>query len=366
MERRHVVPRFNIRKKGLIAGALLGCMGLSAHAQSSVTLYGVVDAGLLYTSKSFNPLTGQNTGHQFSALTGGLTPSLFGLRGSEDLGGGLKAIFDLESGFDMTNGSFTDSNGNLFGRKAYVGIASNYGTVKAGVQESPFVTSLIALDPRNVAYFGSGVPIYVGGVFVTGIFNSNAISYMSPTIAGFKANAMLALGGTAGNFQAGRQYSVSLDYRYGPLLVTAAMYDGNAGGTAATTPIPSTVAFIGRTIGATYTFGQAAVKLAYTLEKIAGSFDNRIYSGGGRYQITPAVAADAGVWYTSDGNNTNNHSILAATGVTYSLSKATLLYGQFGYVDNHGFMHVGLSTNGALFGATGSTFGTAIGIRHLF
>ncbi|WP_425126780.1 porin [Burkholderia cepacia] len=338
----------------------------AARAQSSVTLYGVVDAGILYTSKTVNPATGQNAGHQFSMVTGGMTPSLFGLKGTEDLGGGVKAIFTLESGIDIAKGSFTDSNGNMFGRQAWVGLASPYGTVKAGVQFSPFVLSLISTDARDVSYFGSGVPIYVGSVFVTGIFNSNAVSYTSPTIGGFQGAAMLALGGVAGDFQAGRQYSASLKYTYGPLLVSAAMYNGNAGGTAASTPVPSTVPFTGRTIGATYQYRDLTVKASFVGYKISGSFDNRVYSGGLSYQITPAVNADAGVWYTSDGNDTRNHSIMAATGVTYSLSKATLLYGQFGFVNNHGKMNTGLSTNDALFGASGSTFGSAVGIRHLF
>ncbi|AFQ49928.1 porin [Burkholderia cepacia] len=338
----------------------------SAHAQSSVTLYGVVDAGILYTSKTVNPATGQNAGHQFSMVTGGMTPSLFGLKGVEDLGGGLKAMFALESGIDISNGGFTDSNGNMFGRQAWVGLASPYGTVKAGVQFSPFVLSLISTDARDVSYFGSGVPVYVGSVFVTGIFNANAVSYTSPTIGGFQGAAMLALGGVAGDFQAGRQYSASLNYTYGPLLISAAMYNGNAGGTAASTPIPSTVPFTGRTIGASYRYRDLTVKASFVSFKVSGSFDNRVYSGGLSYQITPAVNADAGVWYTSDGNDTGNHSIMAATGVTYSLSKATLLYGQFGFVNNHGKMNTGLSTNDALFGASGSTFGSAVGIRHLF
>ena len=145
--------------------------------QSSVTLYGVVDAGILYTTKAIDPKTGLNAGHQVSMVTGGMTPSLFGLKGAEDLGGGVKALFTLESGIDVSNGGYADSNGNLFGRQAWVGIESNYGTVKAGVQFSPFVLSLIATDARSVSYFGSGVPIYVGGVLVTGIFNANAISY---------------------------------------------------------------------------------------------------------------------------------------------------------------------------------------------
>ena len=352
--------------RGILASTLLGSVGLTAHAQSNVTLYGIVDAGILYTSKSVNPATGQNAGHQLSLVTGGLTPSLFGLKGTEDLGGGMKAIFTLESGIDTTNGGLTDSNGNLFGRQAWVGIAGNFGTVKAGVQLSPFVLSLIATDPRSASYFGSGVPIYTGSVFVTGAFNSNSISYVSPTIAGLQGSALLALGGVAGNFQAGRQYSAGLNYTYGPLLISAAMYSGNAGGTASTTPIPSTVAFSGRTIGASYQFNQIVVKAVFVNYKIAGSFDSRVYGGGLSYQVTPDTNIDTGVWYTSDGNDTNNHSILAATGVIYSLSKATLLYGQFGYVDNHGKMNTGVSTNGALFGASGSTFGTTVGIRHLF
>lgn len=350
----------------LMAGMLLGTCGSSAYAQSSVTLYGVVDAGLLYTSKSLDPATGQNAGHQFSLISGGMTPSLFGLKGAEDLGGGLRAIFTLESGIDTTNGGFLDSNGNLFGRQAWVGIESNYGTVKAGLQYSPFVLSLISTDARGVSYFGSGVPVYVGNVLVTGIFNANAISYTSPVVAGLQGSAMLALGGVAGDFQAGRQYSASLNYTYGSLQVSAAMYSGNAGGNAAATPVPSTVPFSGRTIGASYQYDRLTVKVAYVNYKVAGSFDSRVYGGGLSYQFTPAVGADAGVWYTSDGNDTNNHSILAAAGLTYNLSRATTLYGQFGFVDNHGKMDTGLSTNGALYGAPGTTFGTAVGIRHLF
>ncbi|MBN3785974.1 porin [Burkholderia sp. Ac-20353] len=346
--------------------AVLGSTALQAHAQSNVTLYGIVDSGFLYTSKTLDTTSGQNAGHQFSLISGGMTPSLFGVKGTEDLGGGVKAIFTLESGIDLSQGNFTDSNGNFFGRHAWIGIQSDLGTIKAGLQFSPFVLSLISTDPRSVSFFGSQVPLYVGNVLVTGIFNANAISYASPTIAGFQGNAMLALGGVAGNFQAGRQYSASLNYTYGPILVSAAMYSGNAGGTAAATPVPSTVAFSGRTISARYTFNDLIVNVLFVNYKVAGSFDSRVYGGGLSYRFTPTIYADAGVWYTSDGNDTRNHSILAATGLTYSLSKATLLYGQFGFVNNHGKMNTGLSTNGALYGASGSTFGTVVGIRHLF
>ena len=346
--------------------AMFGGAMPQAHAQSNVTLYGVVDSGILYTSKTLNVTTHQNAGHQFSLISGGMTPSLFGLKGAEDLGGGAKAIFALESGINLSNGGFTDSNGNLFGRQAWVGIQSDFGTVKAGLQYSPFVLSLISTDARGGSFFGSGAPLHLDNVFVTGVFNANAISYTSSTIAGFQGSAMLALGGIAGDFQAGRQYSASLNYTHGPLLISAAVYSGNAGGTAATTPVPSTVPFWGRTIGASYQFSDLTVKAVFVNYKVAGSFDSRVYGGGVSYWFTPAINADAGVWYTSDGNDTSNHSIMAATGVTYSLSKATLLYAQFGFVNNHGKMNTGLSANGALFGAPGSTFGTAVGVRHLF
>ncbi|MDR5644430.1 porin [Burkholderia cenocepacia] len=338
----------------------------SAFAQSSVTLYGIVDSGVLYTSKTADASTGNNAGHQFALISGGMTPSLIGLKGAEDLGGGLKAIFALESGIDVSTGGFSDSNGFFFGRQAWVGLQGEYGTVKAGLQYSPFVLSIISTDARGVSYFGSIVPIYLDAVAVTGIFNANAVSYTSPTIGGFQGSAMLALGGGT-NFQDGRQYSASVNYTYGPAYVSVAMYSGNSGGgTAASTPAPSTVAFSGRTVGAGYRWDALTLKVVFVNLKVAGGFDNRVFGGGGSYQLTPSLSADAGVWYTTDGNNSGNHSVLAATSVIYQVSRATSFYGQLGFVENHGAMRTGLSANGALDGVPGGTVGVDVGIRHMF
>ncbi|WP_175689089.1 porin [Burkholderia anthina] len=347
-----------------VAGSLGGMSG-TAHAQSSVTLYGVVDAALLYTSKSLNTHTGANDGHKFAMIDGAASASRFGMRGVEDLGGGMKATFVLESGIDISNGGFGNSNGNMFGRQAWIGLSGDFGTVKAGLQYSPFVLSLISTDPRDIAYFGSGAVLYVDNVLVTGLFNQNAVSYTSPVIAGFQGSAMFGLGGKAGDFQSGRQYSASLKYQSGGFLATAALYSGNAGGTAGT-PIPSTVPFTGRTIGAAYSFGNLTVKGSYALYKVSGSFDNRVYGAGASYTITPAVEVDAGAWFTSDGNDTGNRSILAATGLKYFLSKATTIYGQVAMVHNHGQMNTGLSINGALHEVPGTSVGTTVGLRHTF
>src|ERR1700757_890485 len=143
---------------------------------------------------------------------------------------------------------------------------------------------------------------------------------------------------------------------YNGLLLTAAMYSGNPGGSAAAIPNPSTIAFSGRNIGATYYFERLTIRAAYTLYKVAGSFDNRVISGGLAYTATPTLSVDCGAYYTRDGNDSNNHSILGSVGVDYSLSKRTTLYSQVAYVNNHGRANTGLAINGALFGVPGSQF----------
>jgi predicted porin len=355
-----------IKINKLIGFGFLCAVANAAKAQSNVTLYGVLDNGLLYTSRSVDPSKGKNAGHQFSIVNGGMSPSVFGMKGSEDLGGGMQAIFALESGIDVNSGGFADSDGNLFGRQAWAGLAGNFGRVQMGVQFSPFLLSIITTDARSVSYFGSEVPIYVGRLFATGAYNPNAISYTTPEIAGLQGSVMLALGGTPGDFQAGRQYSASLTYTHGPVTVSAAMYDGNDGGTAASTPSPSTVPFTGRTIGANYHIGNWTLNAVFVNYKLANSFDNRVFGGGFSYFATPAVNINAGVYYITDGNDSNNRSILTASGVTYLMSKATSLYGQVGLVNNRGKLNTGLSTNGALYAPAGPTVGVTIGMRHTF
>ena len=346
----------------------VACMGLSsiAGAQSSVTLYGVVDGSLMYTSKSLDPATGKNAGSKFSMVSGNDSPSIFGMKGSENLGGGLSAIFALESGINISNGGVTDSDGNFFGRQAWVGLASDFGKVQLGLQFSPFLLSLVSTDPRSTSFFASEVPIYVGRLFATGAYNPNAVSYTSPTIGGFQAAAMLALGGAAGDFQAGRQYSASLAYTHGPFFISAAMYDGNSGGTAASTPSPSTVPFTGRTVGVGYHIGSLTLDAVFVNYKLQGSFDSRVFGGGFNYYVTPSANVDAGAWYINDGNDSNNHALMIASGFTYFLSKATSLYSQLGFVNNHGKLNIGLSTNGALYAPAGSTVSATLGIRHRF
>jgi Outer membrane protein (porin) len=124
--KRFVILGDHSMKKSLLALAALGAFAGVAHAQSSVTLYGIIDEG-------FNINTNSGGKHLYNLSSGVLQGSRFGLRGTEDLGGGLKAIFVLENGFDVNNGKL-GQGGLMFGRQAYVGLSSQFGTVTLGRQ----------------------------------------------------------------------------------------------------------------------------------------------------------------------------------------------------------------------------------------
>jgi predicted porin len=355
---------FRSTSKWVAGSVLLASAGL-AHAQSSVTLYGVLDAGLQYASKTATA-GGKNAGSTFAVVNGASSPSLFGMRGAEDLGGGLKATFALESGINMPNGGFASSNGNLWGRQAWVGLEGDFGKIRLGTQFSPFFLTLLDSDPRHFSPTGSGNVIYADNVIFTGAVNSNAVLYSSPKFGGLEGSVMFAPGGVPGNFQAGRQWSASLKYDNGSLMVNTSIYDGNAGG--ATTPVPTNVEFLGRTVGMAYRFGSLVAKASFVNYKVAGSFNNNVYGGGLDYFVTTALDLNGGVWVTSDRNDTSNHSLLAAVGATYLLSKATSLYMQLTTVDNHGAMRTGMSldTTSLLNGVAGTSYGANVGIRHTF
>jgi predicted porin len=338
----------------------------TAQAQSSVTLYGILDIGLAYASKTAGS-NGQNTGKSFSLMDGAVVPSLWGIKGTEDLGGGLKANFEIESGINVANGGLNNSNGNVFGRQTWVALDGGFGELKLGLQYSPFFLVIYGSDPRGLTCFGSSVVPYGDSVALTAAFSANAVSYTSPKIAGFQGSVLIALGGVGGDFQAGRVYSGSLTYTNGDLSVLAAYYNGNSGGTGQT-PVPTTVEFNGRTIGISYKYGPVTGRASVVNYQVAGGFNNYVYGGGLDYQVSPFVDLNGGVWFTSDRNDTKNHSVLAGFGAQYFISRRTSLYSQIEVVNNQGAMNTGLSVSdpALLFGAPGTTVGVDIGIQHMF
>src|SRR5579863_82028 len=113
-------------KKILILAAVSATFASAAHAQSSVTLYGVVDAGFTYVQNEVSPSNSPKHAASFGVTSGNASGSRWGMRGREDLGGGYAAIFTLENGFNVANGT-TGQGNRSFGRQAFVGVSSNYG-----------------------------------------------------------------------------------------------------------------------------------------------------------------------------------------------------------------------------------------------
>ena len=188
----------------------------SVHAQSSVTLYGSLDAGVGYVSN----LRGARA---FIAEQGTLQADRWGLTGVEDLGGGLKTVFKLESGFSTISGAMS-SAGTLFNRQAYVGLSeSGIGTVTLGRQTDfhfemlgPLSTAqtlgdFSAFHPGNIDGLGNTVPVEL----------SNTIKFRSRTIAGVTLGAMYGFTNQSSS-TTGRSISFGATYGYGPLNLAAA------------------------------------------------------------------------------------------------------------------------------------------------
>lgn len=153
---------------------------------------------------------------------GNLTGSSWGLKGSEDLGGGLKAIFQLENGFDPGNGQL--AGGRLFGNQAFVGLASErYGTLTLGRQYDPLVDLVQGITAGND--FGSAFAT-AGDVdnYDNSFRVNNAVKYASPALSGLRFEAMYAFGGVAGRVGAGQSYSAGLAYELGPFSLAGGYF----------------------------------------------------------------------------------------------------------------------------------------------
>jgi predicted porin len=203
-------------KKRYLAALPIGlCLSAGAYAQSSVVLYGIVDTGIQYVSNE--------KGGRFIGLNEGTwSGERFGLRGSEDLGGGTSAIFQLEAGYSSDTGAL--SKGLMFGRGAWVGLNNNnVGTLTLGRQYSPYYTFLVSNGPTP--WLTGQMGAHPGDLdnMDSDYRVNNAVVYKSPTIGGVTLGAMYALGGQAGNFSLGQSWSFAASYAAGPFGIAAAI-----------------------------------------------------------------------------------------------------------------------------------------------
>ncbi|NML30589.1 porin [Paraburkholderia antibiotica] len=200
---------------------IAGTVACAAHAQSSVTLYGVIDVGVTYANNVQTAVTSHGLvgGSQVALSDGaanGAAGSRWGIHGVEDLGGGLAAIFTLESAFTVNNGAL-GTGGAEFGRQAFVGLTGHYGTLTLGRQYdtyTDFVQPLTATGQWS-GYMGAQ-PDDVDSLSNTSRINS-AIKFRTPTYKGASAAVMYSLGGVAGSFTQNQVFSIGAGYSQGPL-----------------------------------------------------------------------------------------------------------------------------------------------------
>nr|WP_315248688.1 porin [uncultured Duganella sp.] len=202
-------------KKSLIAIAVLAATSSAAFAQSNVTIYGIVDAGI--TAER-----GGAAGNVSKVTSGAASASRIGFKGTEDLGGGLSAIFKLETGVKVDDGTLDNTTSTLFNREAYVGLSSKTaGTLTLGRQYTPYYETLRDVgDPFAMGYAGTAKNLFPVASYMTR--NSNAVVYKTPNLSGFTGSVSYSLGEQGGDSSAARQVGGSLAYGNGPLNVAVA------------------------------------------------------------------------------------------------------------------------------------------------
>lgn len=286
--------------------ACAACLAAAGHAwaQPTVTLYGVVDIGIAL--ESGGP-TGRVSKLDGSGIHSG---NRWGLRGNEDLGGGLSALFTLESGFNSDTG--TVAQGGLgFGRQIFVGLKGNFGMVTAGRQYTPHFQALDSLDPLD------GISGGVGNLLRRTVRTDNTIMYTSPSMGGFSGQLAYGFGEVAGNTSANRVLGGGLAYVQGPVAVKFAHHNArNAADTDSTR---------NSYLGGSYNFGVAKGFLAYQTEKGTGTVNaNTILTG---VQVPfGASTVMAMVMRKDDKALTNNDARALGLAYTYALSKRTNFY----------------------------------------
>ncbi|MBU9277052.1 porin [Burkholderia gladioli] len=278
-------------KKSIAALAVTAAVASPAFAQSSVTLYGVIDEGLNYT----NNIGGK--GGTVELTSGYAQGSRWGLRGTEDLGGGLAAIFTLENGFDASSGK-AQEGGRMFGRQAYVGLQDKrYGTVTLGRQYDSMV-DYFALTTANGNWAGYLFSHPYDNDNTDNSFRlNNSIKYTSPDINGLHFGGTYAFSNDTG-FSNNRTWSAGAQYARGGLLVGAAFLQANnPGGTSAGAIASNDASFIAERmrlfgVGVNYTFGITTLGFAYSNSNYKNPTGN-IYLGTPGAIVAPGTTLNA-------------------------------------------------------------------------
>jgi predicted porin len=327
-------------KKSLLALAVLGAFAGAASAQTNVTIYGVVDAGLVRTDNGSTTTNSLDSGKQ--------SGSRVGFKGTEDLGGGLSAIFQLENGFNVDTGALASAN-TLFNRQAWVGVAGGFGTVKAGRQFTPVYSNLGTFDPFGNALAGDSARIF--NTEYEGSRWDNSLTY-NYSANGFRGELQYAFGEVAGNSSANRAIGGFAGYKNGPIdaVLTYTKVNNAAGTDDRRTWL----------LGGNYDFGMVKPYVAYATVKGTGATDVRDWLIGATAPVGAAGTVMASFAKKNVRNVSNSDAKQWALGYSHALSKRTNLYTSYGRLTND----AGSSLRVPVAGNTATEFN--VGIRHTF
>jgi predicted porin len=351
-----------VKKTWIAAAVAAAASGAHAQSQSSITVYGTLDAsvadishyaGTLGTSNFKTTTTGSAT--TYSARTSTANPpdsqtvfvssllatSNFGIKGVEDLGGGLSALFDLQgkivpgdgTGANSTPGGGTTSVGGLFDRNAYVGVAGAFGTVRAGRYYTTAYTYSVFADAITLGGNSSYVVIAKSNGVTQDFWNSNQLRYDSPSLGGIVASANWAPGGVAGSSSALSSEGFGVKYTgFGLQVAAAYQQDKSAINPAPAARTPNQGKYDWGDLAAVYTFGDATVSGLYIKTKVttlANGTTSTFYWPGFIPTYNYPNGAITATGATAAASNPFRSSNVFGFGGSYRFSPAWSLAGQF-------------------------------------
>ncbi len=349
-------------KKSLIALAVLAASG-AAMAQSSVTLFGIVDATYAYGSGSVaNKSQLTNSGYNASRL---------GFRGVEDLGGGMSASFWLEAGVNNDNGSggttstnnqgasgVTGGGGLTFNRRSTVSLNGGFGEVRLGRDYTPQFWNLAVFDPFGIVGVGTSQTLNSSLGGPTTVRASNSIGYFLPgNLGGFYGQAQYYMGennSNAANKKDGNGLALRAGYANGPINAAIAFSE--------TKFLAGNIKAVN--LGGSYNLGMAKIMAHYNQDKISGGNDGKGFLIGGLVPVGAGEVRLAYSTYKIDTVGADPRTNKLALGYVHNLSKRTALYATYARLSNKNGAAQAL--NGAVTGVNSNSNGYDFGISHSF
>lgn len=299
-----------------LSGVASACFLSTAYAQSSVTLYGIVDNGIEYQNGA--------TGSAITARSSGLFATVYGLKGREDIGNGLHVNFQLEQGFSGVNGAATVATA-AFNRLAWVGLSGGFGELRVGRQKKPeYLFMNGETDPTGVKSIASPIDSFQD----TSVRANNAITYFTPTVYGLTAQFMVAMRDQTTKPSNGLElYNAVLRYTNGPFRSSIGYEQwGSTSGTSLQRVL--------RAVGS-YSVGQARIYMAYQSERQSDNSENiNIYELSGSYLFNVANRLSVMYGYAHDRTGQGNNAQQIGFLYEYFFSKSTILYGAAALLQN--------------------------------